>query len=658
MMDIFEAVERNDVAAVFSLLKNDLNDPNERNDKGLTGLHICATLDLVEMSSLLLDFGADISLKDYESGYSPLHRALYNRNYRVAWFLIRSGAMLDTGIDEFCNGLSLKTRSLSENSRLHVDCRDKEGLTPLALLSAILREAPREQKKNIAGYQTDIFAFGKADFQLGVSLPNSSADVSRPKRIHSLARELVVDIAANKYHSLALTSTGNVYSWGHGRNGRLGHGDDVVQLEPKLIVGIKEKIVFVAAGLNHTLALTATGSVYSWGSDKCGQLGLGTHNTESGIVATPKLIDVLRKEFVNMISAGEYHSVCATATDVYCWGSNKAGQLGFKPSDVATSKSGCPMLAYPKRVSTKSITKEQVKPRVLQVVAAYSSTLVLLSADSAKNSNGLVADNEVYQWGNGCYSPSKVKFPLTNPLDIYPSAKAFHGFMVCDKAVNIVQISSGKFHCVAVSDLGNVYSWGLGSDQLGHPIDGSSHYSPPRLVEALLPEKGGGKIISVEATANRTCAISDQGDLYTWGATNEQGVLNNVQGTSYQPIPKRVGGVKRASRIAIGEDHTLILTICTRPSLPVESFIQQSIEPTTNNHLHAEEVEEDEEDEARIFAEPVKLALPVAIPTLKQFCERKLSQMAESKYMPMLYAIAETFAASDLKAYCHQYMAM
>ena len=63
---------------------------------------------------------------------------------------------------------------------------------------------------------------------------------------------------------------------------------------------------------------------------------------------------------------------------------------------------------------------------------------------------------------------------------------------------------------------------GLGSDQLGH---GSleNRLSVPQLLETLLPENGGGRIVVVSAANDRTCVVSDVGDLYTWGATVEKG---------------------------------------------------------------------------------------------------------------------------------------
>ena len=66
------------------------------------------------------------------------------------------------------------------------------------------------------------------------------------------------------------------------------------------------------------------------------------------------------------------------------------------------------------------------------------------------------------------------------------------------------------------------YLRGLVSDQLGH---GSleNRLSVPQLLETLLPENGGGRIVVVSAANDRTCVVSDVGDLYTWGSTTDKG---------------------------------------------------------------------------------------------------------------------------------------
>ena len=87
-------------------------------------------------------------------------------------------------------------------------------------------------------------------------------------------------VRAGWLHSLALTASGAVWSWGHGRYGQLGHGD-LDQSLPKHIVALKlkEKVVATSAGGGHSLALTASGAVWSWGFG-CAGLGHGNRQDQ------------------------------------------------------------------------------------------------------------------------------------------------------------------------------------------------------------------------------------------------------------------------------------------------------------------------------------------------------------------------------------------
>ena len=96
-------------------------------------------------------------------------------------------------------------------------------------------------------------------------------------------------------------------------------------------------IVSVALGQDHTLALTTAGEVFSWGLNRFSQLGyiLDTPTgkeslvrTEEPIQATPKRVQAaLRKVVVRGVAASRSASACWTDQDVYSWGTNN-GQLG------------------------------------------------------------------------------------------------------------------------------------------------------------------------------------------------------------------------------------------------------------------------------------------------------------------------------------------
>ncbi|CAB1432963.1 unnamed protein product [Pleuronectes platessa] len=96
-----------------------------------------------------------------------------------------------------------------------------------------------------------------------------------------------------------------VWSWGHGEHGQLGHGDNQARLQPQCIKSLNSKeVVRVTAGAGHSLALTAQSQVFSWGNNSAGQLG--HMETPSTIPRLAKLSEGIR---VWDVSAGEKHTL-------------------------------------------------------------------------------------------------------------------------------------------------------------------------------------------------------------------------------------------------------------------------------------------------------------------------------------------------------------
>ena len=96
-------------------------------------------------------------------------------------------------------------------------------------------------------------------------------DQVRP--VSALSNYQVIDIACGESHSLALTDKGEVYTWGGGQLGQLGHGDCLRQSLPLKVANLEEKIVAISGGKRHSAALTGEGKLYTWGSNEYGQLG-------------------------------------------------------------------------------------------------------------------------------------------------------------------------------------------------------------------------------------------------------------------------------------------------------------------------------------------------------------------------------------------------
>ncbi|GAM24762.1 hypothetical protein SAMD00019534_079370 [Acytostelium subglobosum LB1] len=146
-----------------------------------------------------------------------------------------------------------------------------------------------------------------------------------PKPVGSLVGKHIVNMAAGLMHSAAIDNRGQLYTWGWNRYGQLGIGS-----VKKHTLPVKNKelervpLVKVVCGKNHTLVLTTEGSMYSFGFNICGQLGLNTFSDS----IQPKKIE-MPGEIVD-IASGYYHSMCLTRRGaVYTWGFVSDGALGL-----------------------------------------------------------------------------------------------------------------------------------------------------------------------------------------------------------------------------------------------------------------------------------------------------------------------------------------
>ncbi|MEQ2276649.1 hypothetical protein XENORESO_001753 [Xenotaenia resolanae] len=144
----------------------------------------------------------------------------------------------------------------------------------------------------------------------------------------------VVAMACGQDHCLALCASGQVFSWGAGDDGQLGQvpGQQCNNQRPSRVpIPMPIKIIQVACGNSHSLALTRGGDVLSWGSNSHGQLGLGKDFAHQH---KPILVCSLTGVAVTQISAGGSHTLFLTLSGlVYCCGANKSGQLGLNRVD-------------------------------------------------------------------------------------------------------------------------------------------------------------------------------------------------------------------------------------------------------------------------------------------------------------------------------------
>lgn len=147
----------------------------------------------------------------------------------------------------------------------------------------------------------------------------------------------VAAVDAGRIHTCALTSAGQVYCWGNNNAGQLGDNSDTQSTVPVAVHGLSSGISALAAGNNHSCALTTTGRLKCWGANYLGQLG------SINLISSPVPVDVPGLATrITSVAVGAGHTCALTAeAGLKCWGYNYYGQLGnnsnansAEPADV------------------------------------------------------------------------------------------------------------------------------------------------------------------------------------------------------------------------------------------------------------------------------------------------------------------------------------
>lgn len=192
-----------------------------------------------------------------------------------------------------------------------------------------------------------VFMFGlNEDGQCGVPDKKDQKGIYFPVPVKFPIKTTIVSVSAGSRHTLALSSTGSVFSWGYGRQGQLGHGNVENQCSPTLIDGLSSACVkVISAGGLHSGCIDSNNTLYTWGSTTVGQLGLGKPLVEvngkvqpAEYVAVPTAVKLVEEEnsskespfLVTKLSCGGMHTAAIDIHgDVYCWGKADSGQTGY-----------------------------------------------------------------------------------------------------------------------------------------------------------------------------------------------------------------------------------------------------------------------------------------------------------------------------------------
>jgi alpha-tubulin suppressor-like RCC1 family protein len=203
--------------------------------------------------------------------------------------------------------------------------------------------------------QGDVYTWGSGHYgQLGIG---SRENKTSPVLVSSLQGKRITKISCGSFHTLALTELSNVFSWGRGAHGRLGHGNEDDLTVPKLMESfLSRKTKDISGGHRHTAAVTMDGAVYCWGDNSDRRLGVVEPN-EKGALAVLSPLRVVTPVKFNSVCCGDgFTLACSEQNIPYSWGvSDDLLGLGYSEAsgvqelprliDVASESNALPSLS-------------------------------------------------------------------------------------------------------------------------------------------------------------------------------------------------------------------------------------------------------------------------------------------------------------------------
>ncbi|NBI28384.1 RCC1 domain-containing protein [Chengkuizengella marina] len=287
---------------------------------------------------------------------------------------------------------------------------------------------------------------------------------------------------------------------------------------------ITEDTTQTSLGQNHTVALSSNGTVYTWGKNNFGQLGNGTDDGKN----VPVPLDDFANdgEDIIQVSAGSSYTVALSSDGtVYTWGKNNFGQLGNGTDDD-------------KNVPVPLDDFANDGEDIIQVSAGSSYT-VALSSDGTVYTWG---KNNFGQLGDGTDDDKNVPVPLDD---------------FANDGDDIIQVSAGGYHTVALSSDGTVYTWGMNIfGQLGDGTDDDKNV--PVLLDDFAND--GEDIIQVSAGSSYTVALSSDGTVYTWGSNNDGQLGDGTAINKNEPVEVNFDAEAFIDQVSAGSFHMTALT--------------------------------------------------------------------------------------------------
>ncbi|KAL3910132.1 MAG: hypothetical protein SGPRY_009172 [Prymnesium sp.] len=323
-----------------------------------------------------------------------------------------------------------------------------------------------------------------------------------------------------------------VFIVGSGECGQLGHGEDALEFSrpTRFLFFSGKHITHIACGGMHTVAVSESGKVWTWGCND--DYALGREGAEDLPIALDQ--GAFAEQHIVSASAGDSHTLALTLTvhdELYAWGCGEQHQLGFRLLPGRQERYLEP--TYPLFIKKRR--------KCMGVRRAFAG---------AYHSFAQTVDGQVWAFGLNNYGQLGVGDRRHRMLPTPVVHLGEH---------SIEQIEAGEHHSLGLTTEGRLLVWGRSdSSQLGLVFDDEGKKQQGLTTPCLMPSETLQDVGRISTSANHCAAITKDGSLFTWGF-GEMFQLGHCVDTD-EELPREVMNLGGAAlNVAAGGQHTVML---------------------------------------------------------------------------------------------------
>jgi alpha-tubulin suppressor-like RCC1 family protein len=373
-----------------------------------------------------------------------------------------------------------------------------------------------------------------------------------------LAQEVNPMVVPGNGYTVVLKADGTVWSWGEGQSGEMGNA---ILYDTPVLAPVQASIAdvkYIAVGNNCTYAIKKDGTLWAWGFNGNGELGVGDTTIRTVPVQIPGLNDVVRVAGTN----GGFAACVKVDGTVYAWGWNSKGQLGNGTTTHSTSPVQSTADGF-ENIKELDVGADHVVARkgdgavwtwgsnagkqCGRGTSAYytrpgpiSTTgmenIVKVKAGSAHNV-ALKNDGTVWTWGSNKYGQLGKGYVLDGYDGEYLNNRSYNPAPV-DGLSDIGDVDAGGYQTLVKKSDGTI--WFVGYNYRGQFGDGNALLYIPYAADQWRRSLIEGPFLQVETFVDNTGFLKSDGTVWTCGA-NSRGQVGTGGTSLYIDVPFRVG---------------------------------------------------------------------------------------------------------------------